>query len=88
MLSLFLGHPVIHPLSGGCDEIELNTADLTVGHYLCEGQGAHKNIPVSNIKLPPGLLVGYISSHLAADEPFPVSTKVITGPQNNRNPPA
>ena len=44
------------------------------------GLNVHKNIPVSITKLPLGLRVGFISSHLTADKLFPVNPRVITGP--------
>ena len=42
--------------------------------------GDHRNIPVFDTKLPLGLLVGFISSHLAADKLFLVNLKAITSP--------
>ena len=39
----------------------------------------HNNIPVSDTKLSPCLLVGFISSHLTADKLFPVHQRAIRG---------
>ena len=43
-------------------------------------QDIHKNVPVSMTKLTIGPRVGFIRSHLIADELFPVNPRVITGP--------
>ena len=44
------------------------------------GWDIHKNSPVSATKLTLGLRVGFISSHLTVNKPFPVNPRVMTGP--------
>ena len=44
------------------------------------GMNIHKNIPVSIFKLPLGLRVGFIGSHLTVDKLFPVNPKAVMGP--------
>ena len=44
------------------------------------GLNVHKNIPVSITKLTLGLRVGFISSHLIADNLFSINPRAITGP--------
>ena len=44
------------------------------------GQDIHKNSPVFDTKLMLGLRLGFISSHLTADNLFPVNRKAIMGP--------